>query len=123
MLDMLYIIMFIFALLLILIIADFEYNDYPYYWGLMLTLLDAILWFILAAGVFEIEQPYTMYNSSSGAIESGIHIVSSKVSPEISYFCLMMAMVMTVYMGYAVLSTFRQLYDDNGRLNNRWRRR
>lgn len=123
MLDMLYIIMFIFALLLILIIADFEYNGYPYYWGLMLTLLDAILWFILAAGVFEIEQPYTMYNSSSGAIESGIHIVSSKVSPEISYFCLMMAMVMTVYMGYAVLSTFRQLYDDNGRLNNRWRRR
>jgi hypothetical protein len=123
MLETLWIILFIIAILLIVIVAELEYNDFPYYWGLMLTLLDTIMWFVLSASVFEIEKPWAMYNVSSSQIETGIHIVTSKVSPEMSYFCLMMAIAMMVYMGYAVFSTFKQLYDEDGIPLNRWRRR
>jgi len=118
MLETMWIILLIIAIILILVIADLEFNDFPYYWPLMLTLLDIIIWFVLAASVFEIESPWEMYNVSSNSIETGIYIVSSKVSPEMSYFCLMMAVSMSMYMGYAVFSTFKQLYNERGELND-----
>lgn len=65
------------------------------------------------------EKPWQMYNVSSNQIETGIHIVSSKVGPEMSYFCLMMAIAMSMYFGYAVFSTFKQLYNEKGELNDR----
>lgn len=118
MLETLWIILLIIAILLMFVIAELEYNEFPYYWGLMLTLLDVIIWFILSASVFEIEKPWAMYNVSSSQIETGIHVVSSKVSPEMSYFCLMMAISMFVYFGYAIFSTFKQLYNARGELND-----
>lgn len=119
MLETMWIILFIVAIILMFIIADLEYNDFPYYWPLMFTLLDVIVWFVLAASIFEIEKPWSMYNVSSSNIETGIHIVSSKVSPEMSMFCTMMGVAMSMYFGYAVLSTFRQLFNERGELNDR----
>jgi len=118
MLETIWILLLIIAIILIIIVAEIEYEGFPYYWGLMLTLLDTIIWFILAASVFEIESPWEMYNVSSGNIETGIHIVSSKVSPAMSYFCLMMAISMSIYFGYAMLSTFRQLYNKDGEVED-----
>ena len=109
MLDILWIVMFFLGFLIIFIIADFEYQEYPFYWGTLLTLLDTVIWFLLSASVFETEIPYTMYNATSGNIESALGIVSSKVSPEMSYFCLMMAMAMFVYLLYTMLNIFREL--------------
>jgi len=109
MLETLWIILFILGLLLIFIIADLDYNDYPVYWCLMLTLLDTIIWFLLSGATYEIEQPYQMFNATSGNIETGIHIVTSKVSVEISYFCMMMAVIMMAYGAYAFLNTFREI--------------
>jgi|GEM_PF-5000387 len=119
MLETIWILLLIIAIILIIVVAELEYNDFPYYWGLMLTLLDTIIWFVLAASVFEIEKPWQMYNVSSNQIETGIHIVSSKVSPGMSYFCLMMAIAMSLYFGYAIMMTFRQLYDEDGELNDK----
>ena len=74
------------------------------------------MWFLIAASVFETETPWTMYNVTSGNIESGISIVTSKVSPEVSMFCLMMGTAMMVYSAYAALSAFKTLYDEKGRM-------
>jgi hypothetical protein len=112
MLDVLWILLFITAFVLIIIIADLEYHEYPIYWCLMLTLLDVILWFLLAGAVFEIEIPYELYNISSGAIETGTHTFSSKVSPEVSLFCTMMAISLMGYSAYAFLSSFKELYNE-----------
>lgn len=110
MLTDLWVILLVVAILLIIIIAVFEYDEYPVYWCIMLSLLDIILWFILAASVAEWEEPWTMFNATSGNVEYGMNIVSSKICPELTYFCMMMAGVMTLYSAYAVLMTFRELY-------------
>ena len=116
MLSDLWIILFIIAILLMIIIAELDYHEFPIYWPWMLTLLDTIICFLLAAAIFEIEFPWTMFNVTSGFIETGINTFSSKVSPEISYFCLMMALSMMGYGAYAFLSTFKTLYNEHGRL-------
>lgn len=119
MLEVLWYFLFIIAIMLIIIIAYMEYDeDFPIYWPLMFTLLDTIIWFILAGAVFELEIPWEMFNVTSGNIETGIHTVTSKTSPEISYFCNMMGTVMMIYGIYAFFTMFRELYDERtGRLN------
>lgn len=113
MLEALWYFLFMIAIVLIVIIAYMEYEgDFPLYWPLMFTLLDTIIWFVLASAVFELEIPWEMYNVTSGNIETGIHMVTSKTSPEISMFCLMMAIIMMAYGVYAFLSTFKILYKE-----------
>lgn len=112
MLTTLWIILLIVAIILILVIADLDYHDYPIYWVAMLSILDTIVWFLLAASVFELEEPWSSFNATSGFVEHGITIVTSKVSPEVMYFCLMMAACMMLYDTYAILTLFRELYDE-----------
>jgi len=114
MLETLWYFLFIIAIMLMVIIAYMEYEgDFPIYWLLMFTLLDTIIWFVLASAVFELESSWEMYNATSGNIETGIHIVSSKTCPEVSMFCNMMAGVMIAYGAYAFISLFRELYREH----------
>jgi len=112
MLDVLWMLLFIVAVIIIIIIADLEYHDFPLFWSLMLIVLDTILWFLLAASVFEMEIPYAVYNASSNVVEQGVNMYTSKTAPEMSLFCLMMAIIMMVYGLYAFLSTVKTLYEE-----------
>lgn len=116
MLEVMWYLLFIVAIILIVFIIIFEYDEYPFYWGMMFSILDTIIWFLLAASVFETEITWVLQNATSGNIESGVSIVTSKVSPELSYFCIMMGVIMMVYSAYYVFTSFKTLYDEKGRI-------
>ena len=111
MITLLWIVLFIIAVLLILITAEFETNDYPAHWCIIISLFTTILWFFLAANSLESEEIYTVYNASSGIVESGINIVSSKVSPELMLLCGGIGSAMMLYTSWAFLMLFRELYN------------
>ena len=58
MLDIIWILLLLIAIFLMLIIAEFDYHDYPYHWVIILTLMDVILWAVLSADVWALEIPY-----------------------------------------------------------------
>jgi len=98
MLDWLFIIFMVLAIMLMLIAIMM---DFGHFWDTVIIMVDITLWFMLAVSVMEIEIPYQMFNSTSGQIESGYHIFSGKVSPYMTYFFLMMGSIMIIYwVGY-----------------------
>lgn len=100
MLDWLFILLLIAAILLILMAIEFRDE---LFWGSTFTLLDIFLWFLLAASVLEIEVPYQAFNTTSGAIETGTHIVTSKVAPEMVYLFDGIGAIMLIYfIGYVM---------------------
>ena len=103
MLETIFILLLIFAILLI--ILAIEYHDNPY-WELVFIVLDIPLWFILALSNMQIERPWEMYNVSSNQIETGIHIVSSPVSPYLTYFFMGIGLVMMIYMIVVIWGSF-----------------
>ena len=112
MLDWMFVCVLILAILLMLMIIMFE-DDIQPQWLIGLVILDVMIWWSLASGQFEIEQPYQMYNATSGQIETGYHIFSSKTSPALFYIFLAPGVIMFIYMNYmvfmAVLNTLRKM--------------
>jgi len=95
MLESLFIILLIFAILLLTLSLEHEKNPF---WNLVAITTDAALWFILALGVIEIELPYQIYNSSSGNVEEGVHIFTSIYSIYISYVFMLFGVIMFIYL-------------------------
>jgi len=74
MLDIIFIVLFIFNIIL-MIYAITERN-------IAFTLLTGIIWLILALFVIQgIELPYEMMNSTSGNIETGTHLIQTNLDP------------------------------------------
>ena len=97
MLDWLAIIFIIMALLFMLLGID-KFRDKDYLWSFIFTLISIVMWYILAASILETETPYQLYNATSGNIETGISIYTSKVAPEMVYFFYMMASINIIFM-------------------------
>lgn len=95
MFDWLFILLLVFAILLI--IFALEYEDNPF-WNIISITMSAALWFILALSNLRIESTYQMYNATSGNIETGISEFTSPISPFISYIFMGMGVIMTVYL-------------------------
>jgi hypothetical protein len=81
------------------------YMKKQWFWAWVFTLVGMTTWFFLAASTLEIEQPFQIYNASSGMIETGIHTITSKTSPEQLYFYMMLGVVMFLFF---TLQTFVQ---------------
>jgi len=97
MLDFIFAILLIAAIILLIIASQADSE----LWADMFLTIDVFFWYFLAASGFEIEVPYSLYNSSSSTIESGLNIVSSKISPEMMYFCMgigSICLVVSIYM-------------------------
>ena len=98
MLDWLFIILLVLAILFVLINIEF---DLGIFWNVVLILSSIIIFFTLAASVMYIESPYSIYNATSGDIETGYHITQSTISPYISYLFIFFGAVMMIYfVGY-----------------------
>jgi len=86
------------GILLVLLIV---FEDFGIFWDTTFILTSILIMFILAISVMDIETPYTLYNATSGAIEEGFHTAQSTTSPFISYFFMMIAVIMMIYfVGY-----------------------
>lgn len=107
MIDWMFAIFFILAFIMIVLIIEYH-NDK--FWGAMFTVLDIVIWFILAVSVLEIETPSMQYNATSGAYESVMMAYTSNVAPELVYFFYMMALIMFVFfVGYFMFAPVYEL--------------
>jgi hypothetical protein len=113
MIESLWYILFIAAFFIIILVAYMEYDeDFPVFWIIMFLILDSIIWYLIAGAVIEIEIPWQMFNGTSGNIETGVHMFTTKVVYEVSLFCNMMGTLMMIYGAYAVFELFRELYNE-----------
>ena len=101
---MFYLLLVIAVILLLFIIEYYNVNDY---WHLVFVVLGIILWFILSLSVMKLERPWTMYNSSSGAVETGIYDITSPVSPYISYLFTGVAIILVIYFVVILFDMFK----------------
>jgi len=93
----------------ILIVLIIQYHDDPF-WGGMFTILDVVVWFLLASTVLEMESPTFQYNTTLTAYEPALVIFTSKVAPEMVYFFYMMAIIMFVFfVGYFLFDPMYRL--------------
>lgn len=110
MLDWMFVILFITAILFILIaIADFSS-----FWSLTSIVMSIVIWFILGLGVLRMETEYTVYNVTSEQIESGIHAYTPVTNVFISYLfmygftsILMIYLVIRVYDEYRIFKGYK----------------
>jgi hypothetical protein len=72
MLDILFIIMNLVAF--IFLYAGIEYEDDHVYWNAIMIFISWVLFLWLSATSTAIQIPYEIYNSTSGAIETGYHV-------------------------------------------------
>jgi hypothetical protein len=88
MLDIIFVLLFLFAVILMLYcLIDFN----PVF-----CIVDSIIWILLALFMLQgIETPYTMYNSSSGNIESGLQIVQTNLTP-LAYVFMLLGVIMFI---------------------------
>lgn len=86
------------AIAVVLLIMAYEWKD------IIISLIDAVIWFILALWTLDIEIPYQMYNSSSSAIETGFQNVSI---PPLTYLFLMLGVIMFLSFVIRGLSTLK----------------
>ena len=86
----------LFLLGIILLLFSVELEKHPF-WNLAAGFMSSIIWLILSLSQMEIEIPYTMYNASSNAIETGSQVFSSDISPYLVYFFFGLFVVLQVY--------------------------
>jgi len=96
MIDWMFLVFIIIAIFFMILAIEFyrEENDL---WCFIITIVDSTIWYLLAASVLEIERPYEIYNVSSSAVETGTHIVTSKVAPEMVLFFMLMGTIMMIF--------------------------
>ena len=95
MLDWIFIMLLVIAVLLILMSIEFQENGF---WCLISIVLSATIFYILALSIMEIEIPWQMYNATSGNIETGYHTFSSPVSPFLVYIFAGLGTIMMIYL-------------------------
>jgi len=96
MLNWLFIILFISALIFMFFAID-KFREGDMFWAFIFSILDTVLWFFLAANMLEIEASYEIYNATSGQVETGIHTITSKVAPEMVYFLQIPGIIMMIF--------------------------
>lgn len=98
MIDWIFIMLLMLAILLMILTIS---TDFGVFWDIVFIMSSIIIWFTLAVSVMDLESPYTLYNATSGNIETGYHTTQSSVAPYISYLFILFGAVMMVYfVGY-----------------------
>ena len=94
MLDWLFIMLLIMAILLIIMAIEYEGNPF---WNIMSCVLSSFIWFILALGVLRLDTPYQLFNSSSGMVETGMHSYTVPGDIYIAYIFIAFGVLMMIY--------------------------
>ena len=94
MLQLMFLILLFITILFFLIMLQ-EDNDF---WELVLGMITIVLWWILSFGTLSWGEPYTVFNVTSGNIESGISSYTDETNVYLSSFFFMMGVVTLIYM-------------------------
>jgi len=104
MLDWMFIILFLTAIILLLISIS-EFNEY---WALTAAMLSSSLWFILAFGVLELETAYALYNVSSEMIETGYYAYTPISNVFLMYLFSAVGMIMLIYLVVRIFKLYEK---------------
>lgn len=101
---------FVFAIMIIaaFIILFLATQAEDEFWATFYMIIDTVIFYFLAASSWEIETIYTMFNATSGNIESGIAISTSKIGEAVFYLLLALGsicLVISLYMIYQMIKT------------------
>lgn len=106
MLDWMFVLLFLTTLGFMYYAISVEKKDY--FWSVLLTIISVSMWFILAAGVFEIETSYQLFNSTSGHIETGIHTISTLNNIFLSYLFMFFGIVCLLYFIIIIINLWKE---------------
>jgi len=87
---------FLMFLAILFIILSIEY-DFGIYWNVIFILTSAMLFYLLAASIMQIEIPWQIFNATSGNVETSYHTFSSPISPYLSYLFMLFGSVIMIY--------------------------
>jgi hypothetical protein len=93
MLESIFIILLIFAILLVIITIEYERHIF---WNMICSALSGFLWFILGVSMWQLDRPYEMYNVSSSQIEVGVHTYTMNNVPGLSFLFLGIGIIMFI---------------------------
>lgn len=101
MLQLMFLILLFITILFFLIMLQ-EDNDF---WSFVLGFVVTVLWWILAIGCLSWDEPYTIFNVTSGNIESGIANYVDETNAYLSGFFSMMGVITMIYMVIHILGS------------------
>jgi len=93
MLLIMWILLFILAILLMILSVAWERNPF---WNLICIILDIPIWFILALSQMQLEIPYTFYTGTT--VTTGAHTYTSSISPYLTYLFGLFGLIMIFYL-------------------------
>jgi hypothetical protein len=101
MLDIIMIILILFAILLMIYAIEKQ--------RIAFTLLDSIMWLIIALFILQgIEIPYQLYNVSANKIQTGVQLVQTNLIP-LSYLFMALGLLMFILTVTFILEAFADL--------------
>lgn len=86
----------IFLIIAILFMYTVIVKDYGFYWNTVFIMFSIILFFVLAAGIMDLEFPYTVIQTDNTVV-NGLHHIYSDVNITMSYFFYGLAVVMIIF--------------------------
>ena len=101
-----FVLLFATALLFMYYAVTVEKKDK--FFNVLLTIVSITIFFILAAGIFEIEIPYQFYNSSSSSLETGIHTVSTLNNIFLSYLFMFFGIICLLYFIIIIINLWKE---------------
>jgi len=109
MLDWLFIMLLVIAVLLIIMSIEYEGNPF---WNLITCILSTVLWFILALGVLRLDTPYQIFNSTSGNLETGMHSYTVPGDIYIAYIFIALGVLTMIYFIAMAFDKYNELKDN-----------
>ncbi len=106
MLDWMFALLFMLGILFIIISLANQSNAF---WNIVPLVFAIALFFILALSQMEIEIPYTIFNASSGNIETGYQTFTSPISPFLSYIFVAIAILLMIYLVAMIYDKYMDL--------------
>lgn len=105
MLDWMFILLFVTTIGFMYYAVTVEKKDY--FWNVLLTVICIAMWFILSAGIYEIETPYQYFNSTSGSLETGVHVISTLNNIFLSYLFMFFGIVCLLYLLIIIINLWK----------------
>ncbi|GAG93174.1 unnamed protein product [marine sediment metagenome] len=109
MIDWMFIVILLLGFLFMFLGVEY-YRENEKFWAWTFTIISMVTWFFLAGATLEIERPYEMFNVTSGQLETGIHVITSKTSPEQLYFFMLLGIIMFLFWTVQTFTTASDLF-------------
>ena len=93
--NIMFIILFIFAVVMLIFSVVYEKN---YYWNLVGAALSSFTFLILALSQMELQFPYQFIVSNNTTVVTGVHTYTDPISPYLTYYFFGLFAITQIYL-------------------------